>query len=192
MFNEDGFHVVDGNFQHNTTFGDTVEKNAWTDTGLSRIAGPREFNGFNTLGPNQLHVRPSWHSRPSATTVPIPAGHDVPIPGTFPRLNTNLVMHGVEVNGSHLMEHFVNHGPNTARPCLQAGHGVVFHDHVAREAYRCFKLSKVRPNPLCNSRAFFLALGRMEDQQAVHFSIIVQVKGGPVHIITNGCYSFFR
>ena len=93
-----------------------------------------------------------------------------------------LVMNGIQVDCTHLMHHFMQHGPDTAGPGLQTRHGVMGDFQAIRELQGFFKMREMTPNALFCGWVFFLAFGRMQNQKSVNCSVIIQIILGPIDI----------
>ena len=100
-------------------------------------------------------------------------------------------MDGVEVNGPHLVKHFVDDRTNAAGPGLQTGHGVVGDVEAITHIDGRLKLGVVAPNSVRVARIFLLAFGGVQDHEAVDGSVVVQVVITPINRGSYAQYGFF-
>ena len=100
-------------------------------------------------------------------------------------------MNGIQVNGTHLMQHFVDDGPDAAGSGLQTGHCVVVNRRARTEINGVFKRGVVAPDAIGEAGIFFLAFGRVENHEAINRTIAVQIVRAPINVLSDASHHLF-
>ena len=82
-------------------------------------------------------------------------------------------------------------GADAAGAGLQTRHGVVLDGEASRQRHRFVKVRKVAPNSFRRAWIFLLTFRGVENEESVHYAIVVEVVHLPIHLVSYAENRFF-